>query len=242
MEGNTTFYALPSELVIASWKAQLHPGFRFSFKLPKDVTHTGHLSSNDLLLQFFERLEPLKDSLGPFMIQLPAGFDPSRFVELERFLNSIPSEYSYAVEVRHPVFFNKGDEERRLNHLLMSLNMNRVCFDSRSLFSRPARNQVEQDAQSKKPRLPVHAIATGDFPVVRFIGLGDMRCDEAYLEPWKQKLREWIAEGKRPYFFMHSPSNREVPHLAQTFHNSFQDLAGWEKLQIDYQTDQLDIF
>ncbi|WP_066014762.1 DUF72 domain-containing protein [Endozoicomonas atrinae] len=242
VEGNTTFYALPSQETVAGWKSQLNPGFRFCFKLPKEVTHTGQLYNSDVLEQFFERLDVLKDSLGPFMIQLPASFGPSRFTELERFLRSLPEHYCYAVEVRHPAFFAKGNEERYLNRLLMELAVDRVCFDSRSLFSRPARNEAERDAQAKKPRLPVHAIATGQRPLIRFIGLGDMACDEQYLVPWKHKLREWVSEGKQPYFFMHSPSNREVPFLAESFHDSFQDLPEWYPLNIDSQTDQLDIF
>ncbi|MBO9492542.1 DUF72 domain-containing protein [Thalassotalea sp. G20_0] len=242
VEGNTTFYALPGEETVASWQAQLNPGFRFCFKFPKTITHGGHLSNSDALQQFFERLGVLKASLGPFMIQLPASFCPSRLAELGRFLRSLPQGYSYAVEVRHPTFFTKGDEERELNRLLMDLAIDRVCFDSRSLFSRPARNEEERDAQAKKPRLPVHAIATGQFPMIRFIGLGDMACDEEYLIPWQHKLREWLSAGKQPYFFMHSPSNREVPLLAKSFHDSFQDLPGWYPLKIEAQTDQLDIF
>lgn len=242
VEGNTTFYALPSEATVANWKAQLTPGFRFCFKLPREVTHTGHLVNGDRLHQFFQRLSPLSDFLGPFMIQLPAAFDPSRFIELEYFLTSLPEHYSYAVEVRHRAFFNKGDEERQLNRLLMNLNIDRVCFDSRSLFSRPAKSDAERDAQDKKPQLPVHAIATGEFPIVRFIGLGDSAYDEQYLEPWKPKLQEWVAQGKYPFFFMHSPSNLDVPYQAQSFHNYFKDLDGWEPLNLPEQAEQLAIF
>ncbi|WP_067522042.1 hypothetical protein [Endozoicomonas ascidiicola] len=58
--------------------------------------------------------------------------------------------YSYMVEVRHPAFFQKGDEERTLNRLLMSLDVDRVCFDSRSLFAKDPRNELERDAKRKK--------------------------------------------------------------------------------------------
>ncbi|WP_299734344.1 DUF72 domain-containing protein [uncultured Endozoicomonas sp.] len=239
VEGNTTFYALPSENTVASWLSQLQDGFRFCFKLPREVTHSGRLQPSEQVNLFFERLSPLASYLGPFMIQLPKSFTPSRLPELERFLAQLPSLYSYAVEVRHSAFFQKGDEERTLNRLLMSLNVDRVCFDSRSLFAKDPRNELERDAQRKKPRLPVHAIATGQYPIVRFIGIGNATDDHPYLEPWRKKMLEWTTEGKQPFFFMHSPCNSEVPALANAFHTTMNQLSGWESLRMNIHPEQL---
>ena len=101
---------------------------------------------------------------------------------------------------------------------------------------------LKEMLKAKSPSFLFMRLLPDSVPLIRFIGLGDMACDEQYLVPWKHKLREWISEGKEPYFFMHSSSNREVPLLAQSFHDSFQDLPGWYPLNIDSQTDQLDIF
>src|SRR4051812_31897069 len=39
VEGNTTFYGLPSTTTVASWADQPPDGFRFLFKLPRTITH-----------------------------------------------------------------------------------------------------------------------------------------------------------------------------------------------------------
>ncbi|MEQ9001586.1 MAG: DUF72 domain-containing protein [Coleofasciculus sp. B1-GNL1-01] len=41
VEGNTTFYAIPSSETIAQWKSQMSPGFRLCPKLPRSLTHNG---------------------------------------------------------------------------------------------------------------------------------------------------------------------------------------------------------
>lgn len=46
-------------------------------------------------------------------------------------------------------------------------------MDSRPLFALPPSNAAIIDAHKKKPRVPVHAIATANNPVVRFIGQPD---------------------------------------------------------------------
>ena len=43
VEGNTTFYATPTESVSAGWAAQVPAGFRFVNKLPRAVTHDRRL-------------------------------------------------------------------------------------------------------------------------------------------------------------------------------------------------------
>ena len=39
VEGNTTFYATPNAATIRNWHASTHDEFRFTFKLPKNITH-----------------------------------------------------------------------------------------------------------------------------------------------------------------------------------------------------------
>ena len=39
VEGNTTFYATPTLNTVQNWRAATHDDFRFTFKLPKAITH-----------------------------------------------------------------------------------------------------------------------------------------------------------------------------------------------------------
>ncbi|MEE8059831.1 MAG: DUF72 domain-containing protein, partial [Pseudomonadales bacterium] len=222
---------LPSVDTVASWKEQAQVGFRFCFKLPRKVTHENYLRYCGVELSaFFKCLEPLADHLGTFMIQLPDSFKPKQLKDLQRFLTELPEDYQFSVEVRHLDFFNCGDEEQALNCLLHANHVDRVCFDSRALFSRPATNEQEQDAHRKKPRLPVHAIATGEQPIVRFIGCADFHHNQPYLLAWVKKLTEWQQQGLRPTVFIHTPDNIAAPEQAAMFHQLLVGIPGWQPL------------
>ncbi|MEH6558916.1 MAG: DUF72 domain-containing protein [Oceanicoccus sp.] len=231
VEGNTTFYALPSVDVVKSWKEQAQAGFRFNFKFPRKITHENFLRYSGVeLSEFLKRIEPLADNLGAFMIQLPDSFEPRQLDDLDKFLKQLPDSFQYSVEVRHLDFFNRGDQEIALNQLLQAHHVDRVCFDSRALFSKPALTEQEQDAQRKKPRLPVHAIATSKNPVIRFIGSSDFHHNQQYLLPWVDKIANWAQQGIRPTVFIHTPDNARAPEQAAMFHQLLSGLDGWQPL------------
>ena len=116
VEGNTTFYASPSRDQCLQWRQQVPDSFRFLFKLPRAITHERFLTGvGDELDTFLSLIEPLNDVLGPMLLQLPAGFGPQRLDQLWYFLDTAPEFLHWTVEVRHPAFFAKGEEERTLN-------------------------------------------------------------------------------------------------------------------------------
>jgi uncharacterized protein YecE (DUF72 family) len=116
------------------------------------------------------------------------------------------------------VFFAKGEAERQLNRLLHQRQMDRVILDSRALFATPAKDPDSTATRHRKPRLPVHAVALGPHPLIRFIGHPEPMANERFLEPWLAKLGQWIGQGRQPFFFVHTPSNRDAPALARAFH------------------------
>lgn len=223
VEGNTTFYALPGPEVVARWGELLPAQFHFCAKLPREVSHADRLDARrPELLQFFQRMAPLEQRLGPVWLQLPARVGPQQLDQLVRFLDALPSDYPYAVEVRHLDFFRKDDNERQLNRILLERGIERIMFDSRSLFASSATDAATLDAQNRKPRLPVHALALTDHPTVRFIGGMDNAASLRKLEPWLGKCAQWLGEGRSPILFMHTPDNRLAPELARLFHARLQ--------------------
>ena len=219
VEGNTTFYALPALDTVRRWASLLPETFHFCAKLPREVSHGGRLDAgHPELSRFFTHMAPLEQRLGPVWLQLPASVGPYQLDQLETFLDALPGDYRYAVEVRHPDFFRKDDNERRLNRLLHQRGIERVMFDSRGLFASRDTDPATLDAQQKKPRLPVHAIALAQQPTVRFIAGLDNRQSLRWLEPWVDKCAQWLEEGRSPTLFMHTPDNRLAPELARLFH------------------------
>lgn len=226
VEGNTTFYASPSPSTVHNWKSATHDDFRFTFKLPKAITHQNLLSGcQDELKSFMNLMEPLHQRVGMWTIQLPAAFGPQHLQQLIKFRQYFPAQFPLGVEVRHPSFFAKGEEEKALNQWLNEENIDRIIMDSRPLFSAKRDNDAIIDAQQKKPRVPVHAISTGNKPMIRFIGHPDLDANLPFFEPWLKKLPLWMAEGKQPYVMIHTPDNNYAPELAVSLYEKMQRLV-----------------
>ncbi|MCL1091200.1 DUF72 domain-containing protein [Shewanella profunda] len=242
VEGNTSFYATPAPQTVLNWHSATPDDFRFTFKLPQSITHQKQLQDcNQELSDFFRIMAPLIDKTGIWKIQLPAHFGPEQLPVLARFLDQVPQGLTYGVEVRHLAFFAKGDAERALNRLLIDKKVNRIIMDSRPVFALPPCNEAIIDAHKKKPRVPVHPIATANNPVVRFIGQADgtitqltqqgtaalPKDNDAFFTHWLAQLSQWLEEGREPYLFIHTPDNQTAPELAirlyQKLHNQIAD-------------------
>ncbi len=223
VEGNTTFYATPNTQTVLNWRASTHDDFKFTFKLPKAITHQQMLRGcDDMLREFMLVMEPLHERVGQWTIQLPATFGPEHLDQLKRFCASFPPHFPLGVEVRHPAFFAKGDEERQLNQWLVESGIDRIIMDSRPVFAATPNTEAIIDAQQKKPRVPVHAIATAQHPMVRFIGHPIEQENANFLTPWLSKLPQWIAEGKQPYVMIHTADNIIAPELARDLYRQLQ--------------------
>ena len=108
VEVNTTFYRLPSRDAVANWAAQTPPGFLFTVKASRYLTHIKRLTNlGQGVKRFYERIEPLIDAgkLGPVLWQLPGNFQ----CDLERLgtaLEQLPPG-RHCFEFRHPSWFSE---------------------------------------------------------------------------------------------------------------------------------------
>lgn len=222
VEGNTTLYAWPSEEKVLRWASQMPEAFRFCAKFPRDISQADDLHAALGLAHAFQRLlAPLGQRVTPFWLQLPASVGPSRLGELAAFIDGFAAKL--AIEVRHPAFFDKGDGERTLNRLLRDRGIERVCLDTRALFSCHSRDPALLHAQSKKPRLPVRPTAFSDSPQLRFVGHPQLEANDAFMTPWLDKVASWIEAGKAPHVYLHTPDNHRAPELAMRFHAQLRE-------------------
>lgn len=223
VEGNTTFYSTPSEAMVERWCAATPAHFRFSFKLPRTITHERQLQHAEAeLAGFLQRLQPLGERLNNFMIQLPAAFGPEKLAVLDRFLADLPAAYGYAVEVRHPDFFTQRVYREQLNAVLTAHQVDRVIFESRPVHAAPALDEATREAHQRKPRLPVQLDVSARAPVLRYIGHPLSEANGQWLMPWVAQTARWIEAGLQPRIFLHTPSNVQVPQLALLFHQALQ--------------------
>ena len=220
VEGNTTFYGIPSERTVARWTEQAPPDFRFAFKVPRTVTHEQRLrpGAHRDVAGFLQAIEPLGDRIGPVQLQLPPSFGPESVAVLSDFVVGLPTSHRWVVELRHPAFFDGGETHARLDERLRAAEIGRVVLDTRPLYDTPAESDAAVDEQRSKPRLPIRTDLMGDEPIVRVIGSDDVDRTLAGMTSWVPDTVRWLGEGRRPYVFAHQPENLVSPEIARRFH------------------------
>jgi uncharacterized protein YecE (DUF72 family) len=224
VEGNTTFYGEPSAAAVEGWAAEAPEHFRFLFKLPRTITHERKLRHAAAeVTSFARRLEPLGERAGQLSIQLPGAFGPGDLAALAAFLPGLPGGHRYAVEVRHRGFFDGGPAGRALARLLADHSAEWITFDTTTLFASRPSSATEREAWGNKPRLPRRTEALGDRPIVRYLGRDDVEATVAGWQPWLPVIAGWLAEGRRPTFFVHTPDNLAAPLLARRFHDEIRN-------------------
>lgn len=126
VEADVTYYRVPSRSMVQGWKRKTPKSFTLSAKYPRSIVHAGDGATPDpdrLLVydyvqkestNFLNVMGELGPKCGPLVIQFPY-FNQKVFKErgpflerLERFLERLPPDFRYAVEIRNK---NWVDEE-----------------------------------------------------------------------------------------------------------------------------------
>jgi uncharacterized protein YecE (DUF72 family) len=97
VELNGTFYRMPSEEQLRAWADVTSPGFRFSVKVARGISHGGR---TDFLPTFCERVRVLGERLGPLLVRLSSS-RPRDDGFLGLLLDSIDAGLAVAVEFRN---------------------------------------------------------------------------------------------------------------------------------------------
>jgi uncharacterized protein YecE (DUF72 family) len=219
VEGNTTAYGLPSRSTVAAWAAEAPADFRFLFKLPQTITHQRRLRDAEAELhELLTLIEPLGERAETLAVQLPASFGPGDMGALAVFLRTTPQQHRYAVEVRHPAFFDGSPAARALATLLGDRGVEWTTFDTTTLFAKAPTSDAEREGWSNKPRLPRRTEALTDRPVVRYLGRDDVAATVDGWAPWVPVVARWLDEGRSPTVFVHTPDNDVALELARRFH------------------------
>jgi uncharacterized protein YecE (DUF72 family) len=219
VEGNTTAYGVPAAATLQAWAAATPPEFRFWFKLPQTITHQRRLRGVAADVHAFAGLlAPFGARAETLVVQLPGSFGPTELDALAAVLADPPAGHRFAVEVRHPAFFDGGAAGRALTQLLERNRAEWLTFDTTAMFASPPTSDAEREAWSNKPRLPRRVVALTDRPAVRLLGRDDVAATVAGWQPWIPVVAGWLAAGREPTVFVHTPDNDAALGLARRFH------------------------
>ena len=243
VEGNTTFYATPNAEIIARWRAETPPEFRFCPKIPRAISHSPVLAATHApTAAFIERMRGLGERLGPMFLQLPPTFGPTQLEQLETWLTFWPTDLRLAVEVRHPAFFEK-EHAATLNALLNGQRVARVIMDTRPIRVGPAEKQSLLQARERKPNLPVYPAITTDFTFLRYIGHMNSEINAPFLDAWATRLAQWLEHGIALYIFCHCPFELHSPDICHDLYQRLSKLTAlpelsWPQTHSDHEPEQ----
>ncbi len=187
VELDSVFYRHPSEETVRSWRDATTESFRFSVRMPREITHVERLATPEMPAHFISSLHALGCRLGAVLFTTPPTFgcDVERFRAL---LDRLPVGLRTAWEFRHPSW---------------------ICPDVLGLLAERDSCPViveSLEATSKTDLLPGGLLADRyEFPFV-YVRFRRESYTYADLVVWGDMLGDVLGEGRDVYaFFRQSP-------------------------------------
>jgi uncharacterized protein YecE (DUF72 family) len=198
IELNATHYKIYGAENIQKWAANAaKKNFLFCPKMYKGVTHYGSLKGKDAMTtEFLKGVLAFKKHLGPIFIQVSESFSPNRKDELFAYLESLPTDLQFFVEVRHPEWFSNPAKANELFTKLRQLNIGAVITDTSG----------RRDC--------AHMYVTVPKVFIRYVGNSLHATDFTRIDEWVARMKCWLDNGlKEAYFFMHMHDEATSPEL-----------------------------
>jgi uncharacterized protein YecE (DUF72 family) len=197
IEINGTFYGLQRPKSYAAWHEQTPPGFVFSVKASRFITHIRRLRDVETPLANFllSGVLRLNEKLGPILWQFPPNmqFDPDLF---EAFLAQLPHSTKEATKLRKQSdarikgrMWAEVDRDRPMRHAVEIRHDSFATAAFVRLLRKHGVALVIADTAGKWPML--HDL-TADFVYVRLHGAEELYASgytDAALDDWAAKIR-----------------------------------------------------
>lgn len=192
-----------------------------------------------MLADFLAALKPLETHLGPFLVQLPAVVGPEHIGWIRGLLASLPQEIGYALEVRHPDFFQSAEDFARY---FGDLDCLRTIMDARPIHLEGPTHPEVLAARHEKPDLPVYVEPGPKGAMVRLVLHPDDSLNDAYYRTWVDAAARWIDEGRLVYMMIHCPNNLHCPPQARRFQSLLAEQSDAVKSLPDWPLPQPSLF
>lgn len=199
IELNATHYKLYDEATITKWADHAKgKDFLFCPKMYQGITHYGSLTGGKSVMidQFLQGIVAFKEHLGPVFIQLSDSFGPNRKEELFTFLQSLPKDVQFFLELRHPDWFSNEHIRKALFNTLYLQKIGAVITDTAG----------RRDC--------AHMYLTVPKAFVRFVANSLHDTDYTRLDGWAERIQQWVENGlEELYFIVHMPEELYSPEL-----------------------------
>lgn len=198
LEFNATHYKVYDGKAIKKWTEKAgNRNFKFCPKMYQGVTHRGNLRGKEFILdEFFRGIVEFEQYLGPIFIQLSETFSPKRKQELFEFLQTLPKDLQFFVELRHPDWFSNPLIAAELFNTLAYLNIGAVITDT----------------AGRRDCAHMHLPIPKAF--IRYVGNSLDPTDYTRMDDWVNRIQYWFNNGlEELYFFIHMHDEATAPEL-----------------------------
>lgn len=245
VEIDSTFYAAPAEATVRRWIEITPSIFRFTCKLPREITHVRRLRDCKAELNSFLRaIEPLALKLQVILIQLPPSFTPKDGrVALRKFLQQLPRDFRFGIEFRHAGWHRP--------QIIQLLEKHRVCWVWADTTPLNERNLAPFEFLPRTTDL-LYLRLLGDYATKynvdgeqlhRYEKLLWKR--EAALESWSLKIERHLSEVRSVWAFVSNHFEGFAPEtcqrLAQRLGFDLPLPSGTEQALSEQERSQLDL-
>jgi uncharacterized protein YecE (DUF72 family) len=199
LEVNSSFYKVPMASTVNKWALDVPAGFRFTYKLWRDITHNKELAFNPAdVTRFMQVINAADDKKGSLLIQLPPSIGIANRVQLQKLLECIqqagPNQaWDVAVEFRNRSWYHDD-----IYRLLDDYNASMVIQD----MPKSITPVIDQPA---------------NFVYVRFHGPnGGYRGSytDDFLYEYAQYINDWLQDDKTVYAYFNNTMGDAVNNLA----------------------------
>jgi len=107
VEVDSSFYRLPGPAMTKGWHKTTPPGFLFTMKMPRRITHEKKLKGvSENLGWLYASAKELREKCGPLVAQLPPSVKyDTHWSLMQDFVKGFDAKYPHAVEFRHKSWF-----------------------------------------------------------------------------------------------------------------------------------------
>ncbi|WP_217602074.1 DUF72 domain-containing protein [Chitinophaga sp. GbtcB8] len=222
IELNATHYKIYEPDAIRKWDAKAS-GHKFKFcpKVPQAISHYSQLTNaGPQTTAFLEGVLAFEEHLGPIFLQVSDKFSPNRKDQLFQYLDSLPKDLQWFLEVRHPQWFS---DEGIWLELLQTLQKLKVGL-------------LITDTSGRRDCAHMHLTVPSAF--IRFVGNSLHPTDYTRIDDWVNRIRYWLEHGlKELYFFMHMHDEAYSPELSVYLADKMKEVCGIEILRPKFVND-----
>lgn len=198
IEINSSFYKIPMGSTVAKWAKDVPENFRFTFKLPKMITHNKGLAFDpESVKNFMQVISLAGDKKGCLLVQFPPGVRIGNLNQLALLMACLrecdkAGEWDIALEFRHVSLYCE-----QVYRLLDEYGLGMVIQD------KPPANTPMLDTDL-------------NFVYLRFHGPGGSyrgSYQDDLMSEYADYIREWMAEGKTVYAYFNNTMGEAIANL-----------------------------